>query len=226
MYILIVEDENNLANAIKEVLAEHKDQVEIAATGKEALQYTAAYDFDLIILDWMLPEVSGIEVLRSIREKGITVPVLMLSAKGEIEDKVTGLEAGADDYMSKPFSTRELLARIKALTRRKGEVILNEVRYADLILDLEKQTLAKDDRCVHLGHKEFEILQRMMKEPQRTFSKEDLITWIWGSDSDAMDNNVEVYISFLRKKLKHVRSTVKIRTIRKLGYRLEIGNDQ
>ncbi|EOS60650.1 hypothetical protein C815_01108 [Firmicutes bacterium M10-2] len=223
MYILIVEDEKNLAQAIAEVFINQKDLIEIAATGKEALHYLETYTFDLVILDWMLPQCSGIEVLQTMRERGIDTPVLMLSAKGEIEDKVIGLESGADDYMSKPFSTRELLARVKALTRRKGEVILNELQFEDLTLYLNTQDLSVKGKSIHLGHKEFKIIQRMMKEPDRTFAKEDLITWIWGSDSEAIDNNVEVYISFLRKKMNYLGSKVKIKTIRKLGYRLETG---
>lgn len=225
MYILIVEDEARLAQAIAEMFHQQKDRVEIALDGKEALDYLRTYEFDLIVLDWMLPGCSGLDVLRHLRASGRQTPVLMLSAKGEIEDKVDGLDAGADDYMSKPFSTRELLARAKALIRRKGEVVLDHLRFGDLALDLGQQNLSCDGRSVHLGHKEFEIMRRLMMEAGRTFSKEDLITWVWGSESEAMDNNVEVFVSFLRKKLAYLGTTVKICTIRKLGYRLEDGHD-
>lgn len=145
----------------------------------------------------------------------------MLSAKDEVEDKVKGLDLGADDYMTKPFAPAELLARIKVLTRRKGEVVLQELCYGDLSLDLQNGNLKTKEKNVHLGYKEFEIMKRFLKEPLRIFSKEDLLHFVWGMDSEALDNNVEVYISFLRKKLAFLDSNVKIQTLRKRGYRLE-----
>lgn len=169
----------------------------------------------------MLPKRSGYEVLQEIRQRKDETPVLMLSAKDEVEDKVKGLDLGADDYMTKPFAPAELLARIKVLTRRKGEVVLQELCYGDLSLDLQNGNLKTKEKNVHLGYKEFEIMKRFLKEPLRIFSKEDLLHFVWGMDSEALDNNVEVYISFLRKKLAFLDSNVKIQTLRKRGYRLE-----
>ena len=169
----------------------------------------------------MLPKRSGYEVLQEIRQRKDETPVLMLSAKDEVEDKVKGLDLGADDYMTKPFAPAELLARIKVLTRRKGEVVLQELCYGDLSLDLQNGNLKTKEKNVHLGYKEFEIMKRFLKEPLRIFSKEDLLHFVWGMDSEALDNNVEVYISFLRKKLAFLDSNVKIQTLRKRGYRLD-----
>lgn len=221
MQILIVEDEKNLAASISRILKKHSYQTTIVYDGQEALDYLELSRFDLVILDLMLPKRSGYEVLQEIRQRKDETPVLMLSAKDEVEDKVKGLDLGADDYMTKPFAPAELLARIKVLTRRKGEVVLQELCYGDLSLDLQNGNLKTKEKNVHLGYKEFEIMKRFLKEPLRIFSKEDLLHFVWGMDSEALDNNVEVYISFLRKKLTFLDSNVKIQTLRKRGYRLE-----
>lgn len=167
---------------------------------------------------------NGFEVVKSLRQNKIAVPVLMLTARDETADKVTGLDCGADDYMTKPFIADELLARIRALTRRQGEVILEELTFEDISLNLSAHSLHCGFKSVHLPHKEFEILRLLLAAPGAIVSKESLITKVWGYDSEAEDNNVEVYISFLRKKLFFVRSAVTIGTVRKAGYRLEKAN--
>lgn len=225
MQILIVEDEKNVAESIQHILEKNKHQVQVAKDGQEALDFLELYPFDLILLDLMLPIYSGYEVLEKMRTMKIDTPVLILSAKGEVEDKVKGLDLGADDYMSKPFSSKELLARINALSRRKGEMVWQKESLGNLSLDLEAAELSSPTNTIRLGYKEFEIMKRMMKEPKRTFSKEDLLHFVWGMDSEAIDNNVEVYISFLRKKLNFLHSNVKIKTLRKVGYRLEVEDD-
>jgi len=164
---------------------------------------------------------SGLEVVKKLRDKKIKTPVLLLTARDSIQDKVVGLDSGADDYLTKPFSKDELLARIRALTRRQGEVIMEELTYSDIVLSLSSYTLSCGEKSIHLGYKEFEILKLLMSNPKNVVQKEDIITKVWGYDSDAEDNNVEVYISFLRKKLSFLGSKVGIGTVRKIGYHLE-----
>jgi len=221
MKILIVEDEKRLAEALCQILTEEKYMVEAVANGAEGLHYAAGGNYDAIILDVMLPLMNGYEIVKKLRESKISTPVLMLTAKDEIYDKVRGLDCGADDYMTKPFSTDELLARLRALLRRQGEVILDEIAFSDLTLNISTNTLHCGAKSVHLGFKEFEILRILMTYPNMITPKEDLISKVWGAESNAEDNNVEAYISFLRKKFFFLRSKVGIQTIRKVGYRLE-----
>ena len=190
--------------------------------GQSGLDYALDGNYDVILLDVMLPKMNGFDVVKHLRKKHIATPVLLLTARDEITDKVTGLDCGADDYMTKPFSAAELVARINALTRRKGEVIVHELKYDDLSLQLDTCELYCASQHIHLGYKEFEIMKHLMSHPEMITSKDDLIVSVWGSESDAMDNNVEVYISFLRKKLKFLKSKVSIKVIRKVGYRLEV----
>ncbi len=222
MQILIVEDEKNLANALVQILKEQKWQAAAVYDGNEGCEIACSMPFDIIILDVMLPGMNGNEIVRILRQKKIETPVLMLSALSDVPDKVTGLTSGADDYMAKPFSPDELIARIRALTRRRGEIILNQLEYEDLILDLDQNELKCKDRKVHLSYKEFEIMHLFMMHPSILFSKEELINQVWGSDSEAIDNNVEVYISFLRKKLSFLKSRVSVKAVRRVGYRLEV----
>lgn len=221
MRILIVEDEKNLAATIGQLLSDQHYDVDIVYDGRSGLDYALMTSYDLIILDVMLPKMNGFDVVRELRQARVSTPVLMLTAREQTNDKITGLDCGADDYMTKPFAYDELFARIRALTRRIGEVVLNELTFGDLTLNLETTVLSAHGKEVHLGYKEFAILERFMKKPKLTLSKEDLIVSVWGSNSDAGENNVEVYISFLRKKLKFLDSRVKIMTIRMVGYRLE-----
>lgn len=223
MQILVVEDELSLARAVKKILEQHGYFVDAVHDGLAAIDYAKGADYNLIILDVMLPKLDGFEVVRILRKDGISTPILMLTARTTTADKVTGLNEGADDYMTKPFDTEELLARVGALTRRRGEVMVNEIKCADLALDLGSAMLKKGAESVQLSHKEFEVLRTFLSNPTMTVPTETLINNAWGMDSDATDNNVEVYISFIRKKLKYLESKVTIKKIQKIGYRLEVG---
>ncbi len=220
MRILVVEDEKRLAKALGEILAGEKYMVDVVYDGQDGFDYAMEDIYDAIVLDVMLPHMDGFTVAKNLREQKIETPIIMLTAKDAISDKISGLDYGADDYMTKPFAPEELLARIRAITRRKGEVIMNKLTLNDLSLDLESSTLSKNEKSVRLNFKEFEIMKLFMSNPNSTYSKEDLIRKVWGYESDATDNNVEAYISFLRKKLMHIGSEMKIEAIRKVGYRL------
>ena len=221
MNILIVEDKVRLAQALEQIMKEQKYSADIVHNGTDGLDYAMSGQYDVVILDVMLPGLSGFEVAKSMRDAKNATPVLMLTAKDEITDKVQGLDYGADDYMTKPFSPDELLARVRALSRRQGDVVMDELEYSDLILNLSTSTLHCGTKSVRLGFKELEVLRILMSNPKIITPKEELITKVWGSDSDAEDNNVEAYISFLRKKFYYLGSHVRIETIRKVGYRLE-----
>lgn len=235
MQVLIVEDEKRLAKAIGQILEDKKYMVDIVYDGEDGYEYAREGIYDVIILDIMLPGMDGFQVARQLRKEKNTTPIIMLTAKDDIEDKIQGLDCGADDYMTKPFAAEELLARIRAVTRRKGEVVLDTVKYKDLELNLETGSLTliqnaegekgqppKSKRPeVHLSYKEFEIIKLFMTNPQNTYSKEDIIVKVWGYDSEATGNNVEAYVSFLRKKLAHLGSQVKIDAIRKIGYKID-----
>ena len=226
MRVLIVEDEVRLAEALGQILEEQKYQAEIVHDGELGLDYAKSGLYDIIILDVMLPKKSGFEVVRELRAAKIATPVLLLTARDEVADKVTGLDCGADDYMTKPFAPEELLARLRALSRRQGDVVLEELTFADLTLNLSTYSLRCGAKSVHLGFKEFEVLKLLMTNPQMIISKETLLLKVWGTESDAEDNNVEAYVSFLRKKFFYLGSRVTIGTLRKVGYRLEEGGSR
>ena len=221
MQILIVEDEKRLANALKQILLEQKYMADVVHDGNEGLEYALSGIYDLIILDIMLPYKDGFQVAFELREKKISTPILMLTAKDTIPDKVSGLNSGADDYMTKPFAPEELLARIKALTRRKGEVMLDETGYGDFTFNSSTNMLSKGTKSVHLNFKEAEILKLFIAAPDTIHSKDDIIVKVWGYDSDAGSNKVEAYISFLRRKLQFINSSTEIKAIKKMGYRME-----
>ena len=221
MRILVVEDEIRLAEALGQIMTEQKYSVDIVHDGGAGLDYAMSGLYDVIVLDVMLPKKSGFEVVRTLRANKNTTPVLLLTAKDDITDKVTGLDCGADDYMTKPFSGEELLARIRALSRRQGDVVLEELSFADLTLNLSSYTLSRGPKSVRLGFKEYQVLKLLMSNPKLVFPKEDIIIKVWGMESGAEDNNVEAYISFLRKKFFFLGSKVNISTVRKVGYRLE-----
>ncbi len=221
MKILIVEDEVRLADALGQIMKEQHYQADLVYNGTDGLYCGLSGEYDVIILDVMLPGENGFQVVRKLRESLIQTPVLMLTARDDIKDKVTGLDKGADDYMTKPFIPEELLARIRALSRRQGEVIVEELNFGDLILNLSGNDLLSGSKSIHLGFKEFEVLKILMSNSGKIVSKDTLISKVWGNDSEAEDNNVEAYISFLRKKLNFVGSKVEIGTVRKVGYRLE-----
>ena len=221
MNILIVEDEKRLASALKQILTEQKYMADVVYDGDEGLDYALSGIYDLIILVVMLPCRDGFEVAQELRKNKIETPILMLTAKDTIADKVTGLDRGADDYMTKPFAPEELLARIKALTRRRGEVILDEEDFGDFNFNASTSTLTKGAKSVHLNFKEAEILKLLIANRDIIISKDDIITKVWGYDSDAGSNNVEAYISFLRRKFKFINSSTEIKAVKKMGYRLE-----
>ncbi|MBQ6119899.1 MAG: response regulator transcription factor [Clostridia bacterium] len=223
MQILVVEDEKRLAEALAQILIEKKYMVDIASDGRDGLDYGLSGIYDVIILDVMLPKMDGFAVAGELRKNKIDTPILMLTAKDQVADKVKGLDAGADDYMTKPFAPEELLARVRALTRRQGEVVIDELTFGDLTLNLATCDLICGAKSVHLNFKEFEIMKILMQNPNAVTTKDDLIVKVWGYDSNAVDNNVEVYISFLRKKIEFVSSTAQISSLRKIGYRLEVG---
>ena len=222
MNILIVEDEASLAEALGQILQNAGHFTDVVGDGVSALDYAEGFSYDLIVLDVMLPKLDGFGVVRALREQGNSVPVLMLTARSAVPDKVAGLNAGADDYMTKPFDPSELLARVNAMTRRKGEVILDVLSFADLTLELNAAVLRCGAASVQLSHKEFEVVKLFLSNPTMTLTKERLIVSVWGIESEATDNNVEAYISLLRKKLKYLKSRVSIRNIQRLGYRLEV----
>ena len=221
MQILLVEDGISLSNALKKILEQNGFSVDAVYDGLSAVDYAENNRYDLIILDIMLPKMDGFEVIRTLRNDRIDTPVLMLTAKSTMSDKVSGLNYGADDYMTKPFNVEELLARVGALTRRKGSVIVNTLTYKDISLNVNSATLTCKNESVQLSRKEFEVLKVFLYNPTMTVTNDMLISKVWGMDSEATYNNVEVYISFLRKKLKYLNSDVSIKKIHKLGYRLE-----
>lgn len=221
MYILVVEDERNLADAICQILKDEGMRADVTYDGPTGLSMAKSGMYDAIVLDVMLPGMSGLDVVREARRANVSTPVLMLTARTSTTDKVDGLDAGADDYMTKPFETPELLARLRALTRRTGDVLLEEVKFGDLKLDLTTHDLSCGDRSVHLSGKEFEVMSMLMTSTSRVISKQDLLNRVWGG-SEASENSVEAYISFLRKKMNHINSKVQITTLRMLGYRLEL----
>lgn len=223
MRILIVEDEVHLAEALTQILKKNNYSVDTVHDGRSGLDNALSGIYDLLLLDIMLPEMDGISLLKTIRSEGIATPVIMLTAKGEISDKISGLDYGADDYVAKPFSTGELLARIRAALRRKGEVVPDDsLKFGDIELNTSTLKLSCNGKELKLILKESELLELLMTRKQAVTSKEQIIEKLWGFDSEAEYNNVEVYISFLRKKLTFLNASVKIHTIRGVGYVLEV----
>lgn len=222
MRILIVDDEVLLAEAITALLKVQNYHVDAVYDGESGYDYAMSGLYDVIILDVMLPKMSGFDVLKKLRTSGNNTPVLMLTAKDDIKDKVKGLDYGADDYMTKPFNNEEFLARIRAISRRQGEVVMDELKYNDISVNLTNYILNCGEKSIKLGPREMEFMKILMSKPEIIVPKEEIIVKIWGTESDAEDNNVEVYISFLRKKLRHIDSNVKIKTVRKVGYRLGV----
>lgn len=220
MRILLVEDEVPLSQAISEILKKNGFPTDAVYDGLAGLEYAMSDVYDLVILDIMMPKMNGIEVLKAIRDAKNAVPVLMLTARDEVEDKVNGLDSGADDYMTKPFATDELLARIRALTRRRGEVVDEDLSFGDLTLRTKRYELVSGENTVKVSQKEYQILETLFYNPEQILTKERLIEKIWGGDSEAEYNNVEVYISFLRKKMQFLGTKVEIKTIRGAGYLL------
>lgn len=222
MRILIVEDELPLAEALTQILRKNNYTVDAVNDGESGLDNALSDIYDLILLDIMLPKMDGISILKNIRKEGISTPVMLLTARGEISDKVQGLDSGADDYLAKPFASEELLARIRAMSRRKGEIMEdNSLKFGDLHLNTSTLKLTKDSKEIKLILKESELLELLITRKNLVSSKDLIIEKIWGFDSEVEHNHVEVYISFLRKKLTHLESKVTINTVRGVGYILE-----
>jgi DNA-binding response OmpR family regulator len=222
MKLLLVEDEKHMAEALGQILKKNKYSVDLAFDGESGLDHGLSGVYDLIILDIMLPNLDGISILKELRKQGIPTPILMLTARGEINDKVIGLDSGADYYLAKPFASSELLAVLRALRRRQSDMINeNELNYNNISLTLSDLCLHCEENKINLTLKEAQLLELLIKQKGITLSKETIINKLWGYDSDAYDNHAEVYVSFLRKKLNHVKASVSIRTVRGLGYILE-----
>ena len=222
MRILYVEDEKFLAEAVIHLLKKEKIMVDWASDGEEGLNLALKPNYDCIVLDIMLPRMSGLDILKIARARGIKTPIIMLSALNEVEDKIRGLEGGADDYLAKPFKTAELIARINALTRRPPLVEQKEIKYKDLVFDPANRTL----NGVSLTDKEGEIFMMLVKSPDTAVTKAQILAHVWGADSELEENYVEVYMSYLRKKIKSLKSKVTIKTIRNLGYKLDVQETQ
>ena len=220
MKILIVEDEKLLADSIRLLLEKHGFEADAVYDGDTGDMYVRQGIYDLLILDVMLPEKNGYDLARQVRKDHLGVPILMLTAKSELEDRITGLDSGADYYLTKPFDTRELLACVHALLRRQGSDV-NEITFGRTSLDLDSATLRCGEHSIRLSAKEFEIMRFLLQEGGRNLSKEMILSKVWGYDSDAVENHVEVYIGFLRKKLTAIGSDIRIESVRRLGYHLE-----
>lgn len=221
MRILIVEDEFKLAEAIAKILVKNRYAVDLATEGHQGLEKASTGIYDLILLDIMLPGLSGIQILQRLRATGFGTPVILLTAKGEVADKVAGLDAGADDYITKPFSSEELLARIRAhLRRENGLSTDNTIRFESLSLDRSTYELTCGTRSIKLGLKEMAIAELLIRAGKKIVPKEEILKKVWGYDTEAEFNNVEVYISLLRKKLSHIHAPISICTVRGVGYNL------
>ncbi len=222
MRILIVEDEVRLAEALREIMKSQKYTVDVVHDGEAGYDNASTGIYDAIVLDVMLPKLSGLDITRKLRQEGNQTPIIMLTARDGVADKIAGLDAGADDYLAKPFIPDELLARIRSISRRQGPVVLNKMEFEDLKLNLSNYTLESPTKNLSLGPKEFEIMRMLISSPNVIVPKEDILVKIWGAEAEVEDNNVEVYISFLRKKIAKLSDRVQIATVRRVGYRLEV----
>lgn len=221
MKILIIEDEKLLADSLKALLEKKGFDVECVYDGESGAEYAETGVYDLLILDVMMPKMDGFEVARSVRAKRCGTPILMLTARSGLEDRIRGLNAGADYYLTKPFDTRELLACVNALLRRQGGQV-DELSLGNTALDLSSCTLICGENSVRLSAKEFDIMRFLLQSKDAVLSKEVILAKVWGYDSNAVENHVEVYVGFLRKKLAAISSNVRIEAVRRLGYRLEV----
>lgn len=220
MKLLVVEDEKMLADSLKLLLEERDFQVDTAYDGEDGLAYAETGVYDLIILDVMMPKLNGYQVARRLRQKRTSTPILMLTARSELMDRVEGLNSGADYYLTKPFDSRELLACVNALLRRQGTEV-DELSYGNTSLDLESGTLNCGENSLRLSAREFDVMRLLMQSKENNLSKEQILSRVWGFDSEAVENHVEVYVGFLRKKLKSIGSNISIVAARRLGYHLE-----
>lgn len=223
MRLLIAEDEVDLAEALTVFFERNQFTVDTVHDGLAACEYAAAAQYDAIILDVMMPKMDGFQVARQVRADRCNTPILMLTARSDIEDRIQGLNAGADYYLTKPFDSRELLACVNALLRRQGDQV-DELRMGNTALDLASCTLVCGENSVRLSAREFDVMRFLLQSRGRVLSKEMILARVWGYDSNAVENHVEVYVGFLRKKLQSIGSDVKIEAIRRLGYHLEVAS--
>ena len=221
MKILVIEDERLLAQSIKAVLEQKGFEVETVYDGETGAEYARLGIYDLVILDVMLPGLDGFQVAQALRAGRCATPILMLTAKSGIEDRITGLNAGADYYLTKPFDTRELLACVNALLRRQGGQV-DELRFGNTVLNLSSSQLVCGEKSQRLSAREFDVMRLLMQSRERILSKEILLARVWGYESNAVENHVEVYVGFLRKKLRAIGSDIRITAVRRLGYHLEV----
>ena len=221
MKILFAEDDRDLSRAVKTLLERSGFTVDAVDNGADALDYATDAGYDCIVLDWMMPKGDGVSVLKTLRERGIHTPCMLLTARDTVEDRVTGLDAGADDYLPKPFATSELMARVRALLRRKGDYIPDVLRYGDLELDKGAMELRCGEKTVRLSNKAFQLMEMFMEHPRVLLSVTQIMERVWGWDSEAEINVVWVNISYLRKKLAEIGAHVEIHAARGAGYSLE-----
>ena len=221
MKILVIEDEKLLAESIRAVLEQKGFEVETVYDGETGAEYASLGIYDLLILDVMMPGMNGFEVAKQVRAQRCSTPILMLTALGGIDDRIRGLNSGADYYLTKPFDTRELLACINALLRRQGSQV-DELRFGNTGLDLATSLLVCGEKSVRLSAREFDVMRLLLQSGERIVSKEVILARVWGYESNAVENHVEVYVGFLRKKLRAIGSDVRIEAIRRLGYHLEV----
>lgn len=225
MRILVVEDERELADGLEAILSRENYSVDVVSDGISGLDYIRSRMYDLVVLDIMLPGMNGIDILRTVRGEGMDTPIILLTARSQISDKIAGLDSGADDYITKPFDSEELLARIRARTRTPGNPSGDELVFGDLKLSKPFQELSCGERSVKLGNKEYQLLECLMINSTRIMPKDMLITKVWGPLDATEYNNLEVYISFIRKKLRFVKSAVRIVTTKNVGYSIEVSGD-
>ncbi len=221
MRLLLAEDEKELSKALCAILKHNNYSVDAVFNGQDALDYGLCENYDGIILDIMMPKKNGLEVLKELRAQGVSTPVLILTAKAEVDDRILGLDMGADDYLTKPFSMGELLARIRAITRRKSEFSPNLLTSGNLSLNRETFELSTENNSIRLGNKEFQMMEMLMSNPGRLISTEQFMERIWGYETEAEINVVWVYISYLRKKLLNLGAKLEIKAVRGVGYTLE-----
>ena len=224
MRLLIAEDERRLAETLGDVLMGNGYAVDMCFDGMAALDNAQSGIYDAIILDVMMPKMDGFEVTRRLRASKVSTPILMLTARSQVQDRVRGLDSGADYYLTKPIEIAELLACLRSLMRRQPEVVTEQMEFGDLRLNVSSCALVCGPDFVKLSSKELELMRLLMAAKGNVVTKETMLLKAWGYDSDASDNNVEVYMSFLRRKIRHIRSGVNIETIRKVGYHLRYGN--
>jgi len=225
MKILVVEDEHKIANSIKQGLEQEKFIVDVAYDGTTGLDLAMSEDYDSIILDRMLPEIEGVVIVKKLRESSNHTPILLLTAKGQLDDRVEGLDAGADDYLTKPFAFSELLARVRALTRRPKHAIVSTLAVEDLTLDTATYEVKRKTKQIRLSSKEFSLLEFLMRHPMQIIKKDQIIKQVWDYDADVLPNSVEVYIKHLRDKIDRGFTKKLIHTVRGFGYRLGGSSD-